>query len=173
MEGNDENSYRNGGSLSCLPKKYQTSYPAGLLQPFPIPDVVWDDISLDFIVGLPKSRGYDAILVVVDRLSKYAHFLLLKHPYSAHSVADVFAKEVIRPHGIPSSIVSDRDAIFLSKFWQELFKRQGTDLKISTAYHPQLDGQTELINRTIETYLRCFCAEHPRSWAELVPWAKF
>lgn len=72
----------------------------------PIPDVVWDDISLEFIVGLPKSRGYDAILVVVDRLSKYAHFLLLKYPYSARSVADVFAKEVTRLHGIPSSIVS-------------------------------------------------------------------
>lgn len=77
---------------------------------------------MEFIVGLPKSKGCDAVLVVVDRLSKYAHFILIKHPYSARSIAEVFVREIVRLHGIPSSIVSDRDPILLSYFWQELFK---------------------------------------------------
>lgn len=77
---------------------------------------------MDFIVGLPKSKGYDALLVVIDRLSKYGHFILIKHPYSARSIAEVFTREVVRLHGIPISIVSDRDPTFLSNFWEELFK---------------------------------------------------
>ena len=103
---------------------------------------------MDFIDGFPKLIGYSVIMVVVDRLSKSAYFVPLKHPYTAASVATVFVREIIRLHGVPKSIVSDRDRVFISHFWRELFKYQGTTLKRSTAYHPQTDGQSEVVNRS-------------------------
>ncbi|PNX61565.1 retrotransposon Ty-3/Gypsy protein, partial [Trifolium pratense] len=127
----------------CQRQKYTATTPGGLLQPLPIPNAIWEDLSIDFITGLPKSKGFEAVLVVVDRLSKYSHFILLKHPYTAKSVAELFVKEVVRLHGIPSTIISDRDPLFISHFWSELFKLQGTKLKMSSAYHPETDGQTE------------------------------
>ena len=101
---------------------------------------------MDFIDGLPVSARKTSIVVVVDRLTKYAHFFALSHPYSASKIAYVFVSKVVKLHGIPRSIVSDKDPIFLSSFWQEFFKLQGTKLKTSSAYHPQTDGQTEVIN---------------------------
>lgn len=93
-------------------------------------------LAMDFITGLPKSEGYSVIMVVVDRLSKYGHFFTLKHPYTAKQVAEVFIKGVTKLHGIPKSIISDRDPLFLSHFWSELFRLQGTQLKMSSSYHP-------------------------------------
>lgn len=106
---------------TCQRHKYLASFPAGLLQPLLIPEQVWEDLSIDFITGLPKSKGYEAVMVVVDHLSKLCHFIPLKHPYTARSVAKLFTKEIIRLHGSPSSIVSVRDPIFMSHFWRVLF----------------------------------------------------
>ncbi|PNX92555.1 retrotransposon-related protein, partial [Trifolium pratense] len=157
----------------CQRQKYAATSPGGLLQPLPIPNAIWEDLSLDFITGLPKSKGFEAILVVVDRLSKYSHFLLLKHPYTAKSVAELFVKEIVRLHGVPLSIISDRDPLFVSHFWMELFKLQGTQLKMSSAYHPETDGQTEVTNRGLESYLRCFASEQPKTWSHWISWAEF
>ena len=109
---------------------------AGLLQPLSIPCQVWDDITLDFIEGLPVSQGRDTIMVIVDRLSKFAYFLTLRHPFTTKTVVEKFIDGVIKLHGMPKSIVNDRDPIFISHFWQEFFKMSGTKLRLSSAYHP-------------------------------------
>lgn len=106
---------------ACQRVKYDTHKPASLLQPLRIPKQVWDDVSLDFIRGLPKALGRDTIMVVMDRLTEYVHFFSLSHPLTAHEITNIFVQEVVRLHGFSRSIVSDRDHVFISNFWKELF----------------------------------------------------
>jgi IS30 family transposase len=124
---------------------------------------------MDFITGLPKSRNKSIIMVVVDRVSKYAHFYTLQHPFTTSTVAQIFMDKVFKLHGMPHSIVSDRDPTFTSNFWQELFKIQGTELYLNTTYHPQTNGQMEVVNKCLETYLRCFSLENKNQWAQWLP----
>lgn len=116
---------------------------------------------MDFIEGLPVSGSANAILVVVDKFSKFAHFITLKHPFTAQSVAQLFLDNVYHLHGLPKSIILDRDKIFTILFWQSLFKAVGTSLCLSSSYHPQTDGQTERVNQCLKTFLRCFAHSCP------------
>nr|GEV63184.1 Ty3/gypsy retrotransposon protein [Tanacetum cinerariifolium]GEV63232.1 Ty3/gypsy retrotransposon protein [Tanacetum cinerariifolium] len=124
----------------CQRAKTSQLHPAGLLSPIPIPNQVWEDVAMDFMTGLPNSRGYTTI---------------------------------VKLHGIPRSIVSDRDKIFTSSFWSHIFKLQGTSLNMSSAYHLQSDGQSEVLNKCLELYLRCFVSDNPKAWIEFLPWAEF
>lgn len=144
----------------------------GLLQPLPISVAVWEDPSMDFVTGLPPVKGHSMIVVVVDRLTKYTHLGSLSTDYSSTSVAEFFIKQIIRLHGIPKTIVSDRDKVFLSKFWKEIFAKSGTILKMSMAYNSETDRQTEIVNKTIEHYLHATIHDSPRSWVDLLPWAE-
>lgn len=157
----------------CQKVKYDQRRPMGLLQPLPIPENIWEELTMDFVEGLPSSGGFESILVVVDRLSKGAHFIPLKHPFTAVSVAKAFVDNVVKLHGIPKSIVTDRGQLFMSSFWQQLFSLQGSKLKASSSYHPQTDGQTEVVNRTLEQYLRCYCHDEQKRWKEFISWAEY
>lgn len=155
--------------LVCQRNKTDHLHPAGLLQPLDVPSQIWADIALDFVEGLPRVHGKSVILTVVDRFSKQAHFLALSHPYTAATVAKAFFEGVVRLHGFPSSIVSDRDPVFTGHVWKDLFKLAGVKLRMSTAFHPQTDGQSEVVNRTITMYLRCLTGDRPRSWLDWLP----
>jgi len=128
---------------------------------------------MDFITGLPNASGFTLIMVVVDRLFKYVHFSPLKADYTSVQVVELFMKTVVKLHGFPKSIVSDRDKVFMSRFWKQLFKLSGTSLAMSTAYHPQSDGQSEVVNRCLEMYLCCFAYDNPKMWLKLLPWPEF
>jgi len=141
--------------------------------PLPIPTGVWTDIALDFVEALPHVGGKSVILTVVDRFSKYCHFIPLAHPYSAESVAQAFFRDIVRLHGVPQSMVSDRDPVFTSTFWRELMRLVGTRLHMMMAFHPRSNGQSEAANRVIVMYLRCFTGDRPRQWLRWLPWADY
>ena len=128
--------------IHCQRVKAEHQRPGGLLTSLPIPEWKWEHITMDFIVGLPRSnRGNDTIWVIVDRLTKSAHFLAMKIAHKLDTLANLYIKEIIRLHGTPMSIVSDRDPRFVSQFWKSLQAAMGTQLNFSTAFHPQTDGQ--------------------------------
>jgi transposase InsO family protein len=124
-----------------------------LLQPLPIPTEVWCSVGIDFITGLPKSEGFEVIMVIVDRLTKFAYFIPLKHPYTAVTVALAFFANIYRNHGLPTFIVSDKDSVFTGKFWKELLRLLGIQLNMSLTFHLQTDGQMERVNQCLKNYL--------------------
>ncbi|KAL4026616.1 hypothetical protein IC575_015052 [Cucumis melo] len=151
--------------LVCQHVKAPRQKQAGLLQPLSIPELKWENVSMDFITGLPRTlRGFTVIWVVVDRLTKSAHFVPGKSTYTASKWAQLYMSEIVRLHGVPVSIVSDRDARFTSKFWKGLQIATGTRLDFSTTFHLQTDGQTERLNQVLEDMLRACALEFPGSW---------
>lgn len=135
------------GCLECQEVKAEHRYPVGLLHPNEVPEWKWQIISMDFVQGLPMTRNRNnIILVVIDRLTKVAHFIPGNLTYGALEIAHEFIKEIFRLHGAPKKIISDRDARITSRFWQTLFSALGTKLNICSAYHPEIDGQTKKVN---------------------------
>ncbi|KAG8083441.1 hypothetical protein GUJ93_ZPchr0015g6879 [Zizania palustris] len=158
---------------TCQRYKSEHLHPVGLLLPLPVSSVVWADIDLDFVEALPRVHGKTVIRSVVDDFSKYCHFVPLAHSYTAEFVAQAFFTNIVRLHGIPQSIVLDRDPVFTSTFLRELMRLSGTKLLMSSAFHPQTDGQSEVANRVIVMYLRCFTGDQPRQWLRWLPWVEY
>jgi hypothetical protein len=146
----------------------------GLLQPLPVPAWKWEDISMDFIVGLPRtSKGHDSIWVIVDRLTKSAHFLPVSTKFTAMQHAKLYFDRIVTLHGVPLTIVSDRGSVFMSHFWERLQECLGTRLLRSSAYHPQTDGQTERVNQVLEDMLRACVISFPEKWDDCLRFAEF
>ena len=157
---------------NCQIAKPRHTRAFGTLMPLQPPEIPWQDISLDLITQLPLSDTYDSIFVVIDRFSKMAHFIPTHTTADAPTLSTLFLQHIVRLHGVPRSIVSDRDRRFLSSFWTELFEQLHTTLRFSTANHPQTDGQTERTNRTLEQYLRIFVRHRPNQWNTYLPLAE-
>ncbi|GKB02840.1 putative reverse transcriptase domain-containing protein [Tanacetum coccineum] len=160
--------------LTCAKVKVEHQRPSGLLQQPEIPEWKWERITMDFVTGLPRtSSGYDSIWVIVDRLTKSAHFLPMKKTDSMEKLTRQYLKEVVCRHGVPLSIISDRDSRFASGFWRSLQNALGTNLNMSTAYHPETDGQSERTIQTLEDMLRACVIDFGGSWDRHLPLVEF
>jgi len=159
--------------LNCLHAK-SSAMPVGMYTPLPVASAPWEDISMDFVLGLPRtSRGVDSIFVVMDHFPKMAHFIPYHKVDDASNIARLFFREMVLLHGLPKTIVSDRDAKFLSNFWRTLWSRLGIKLSFSTSCHPQTDGRTEVVNRSLATLLRILLKGNHKSWDEYLPHMEF
>ena len=159
---------------TCQRVKAEHQRPSGLIQPLEIPEWKWEHIAMDFVVGLPKTRAnHDAIWVIIDRLTKSAHFLPINERFSMDKLVHLYLKEIVVRHGAPVSIVSDRDPRFNSRFWRQFQEHLGTQLKMSTSYHPQTDGQSERTIQTIEDMLRVCALDFKGNWDEHLPLIEF
>ncbi|GJX34685.1 putative reverse transcriptase domain-containing protein [Tanacetum coccineum] len=160
--------------LTCSKVKVEHQRPSGLLQQPEIPEWKWDKITMDFITKLPKTKsGHDTIWVIVDRLTKSAHFLAMREDYSTERLAKLYIDEIVARHGILVSIISDRDGRFTSRCWQTVQRALGTRLDMSTAYHPQTDGQSERTIQTLEDMLRACVIDFGGNWDVHLPLAEF
>ena len=154
--------------------KVEHQRPAGLLQSLPIPRCKWERITMDFLVRLPRCQsGYDAIWVIVDRLTKSAYFLPMKNSDSIEKLAELYVKEIVRLHGTPVSIVSDKYPWFTSRFWPSLQRALGTRLHFSTTFHPQTNGQSKRTIQTLEDMLKACVLEFKESWDRHLPLMEF
>jgi hypothetical protein len=151
----------------------QTIKTPGILQPLAIPSQWWEEVSMDFIIGLPKSEGNSVIMVIVDKLTKFTHFCALSYPFKANKVTTTFMETFQKLHGSPKIIVSDRDPIFTGHFWKELFSCLGTQLSHSSSYHPQFDRKNDIVNKCLEGYLRCCVSDQQTQWFKWLPLAKW
>ena len=141
--------------FTCQQVKVEHQRPAGLLQLLPVAEWKWDHVTMDFVTSLPKThQGKDGVWVVVDRLTKSAHFLAIRTIDSILTLSKLYVREIVRLHGVPLSIVSNRDSRFTSRFWRSLQKALGIELRLSTAFHPQTDGQSERVIQILEDMLR-------------------
>jgi hypothetical protein len=148
--------------MECQKVKAEHRQPTGLFQPFPSPEKKWEVITMDFIKRLPKmNKQHDSIMVVVEKLTKAYHFVPMKKMHTITNIVEIFMKEIVRLHGIPRTIISDRDMKFTSNFWRGLFKGFGSNLKFITMYHPQTDGKIERVNRMIEYMMRMYVMDKP------------
>jgi IS30 family transposase len=142
----------------------RTQRPAGLLYPLKIPERKWEEIEMDFIVGLAHTQvGYDSIWVIVDRLIKVAHIIPIKTTYSGAKLAELYMSQIVCLHGVPKKMISDRGSQFTSKFWEKLHESMDTKLNFSSAYHPQTDGQPERTNQILEDMLRACTLKYGKS----------
>ena len=157
----------------CATSKTPRHLPYGPLMPLPIPDRPWSSIAMDFITDLPKSEGMTTILTVTDRYSKMAHFVPLACLPDAEKTAEAFVREIVRLHGLPDEIITDRGTQFTSRFWKRMLEVLDIKQSLSTAYHPQTNGQSERTNQTLQQYLRCYCSHHQDDWVSLLPLAEF
>jgi transposase InsO family protein len=149
---------------TCQRVKAEHQRPAGLLQPLKIPEWKWEEIKMDFIVGLPCTQaGYDLIWVIVDLLTKVAHFISVKTTYCSAKLAELYMSRIVCLHGVPKKIVSDRGSQFTSKFWEKLHESMNTRLNFSSTYHPQTDGQTKRTNQILEDMLRACALKYGKS----------
>ena len=159
---------------TCRRIKAEHQRPVGLLKPLDIPEWKWDDISMDFIAGLPRTQnGHDAIWVIVDRLTKVAHFIPVKQNYRVDKLADLYVDNILRLHGAPKSIVSDRGPQFTTRFWKSLHEYIGTTLQYSSAYDPQTDGRTERVNQILKDLLRTCVLTYGTNWEKSLSYAEF
>ena len=159
---------------TCQRVKAEHQRPSGLLQPLEIPEWKWEHLAMDFVVGLPRTKAnHDAIWIIIDRLTKSAHFLPINEKFSLERLVQLYLKEIVVRHGVPVSIVSDRDPRFTSRFWRRFQEHLGTKLNMSTAYHPQTDGQSERTIQTIEDMLRVCAIDFKGSWDDHLPLVEF
>ncbi|WVZ89539.1 hypothetical protein U9M48_035923 [Paspalum notatum var. saurae] len=157
----------------CKRVKADHLKPGGMLQPLNIPAWKWEDIHMDFVVGLPRTqKGYDSIWVIIDRFTKSAHFLPVKTVYRANTYAELYIAKIVSLHGVPRTITSDRGSVFVSRFWEQLQKSLGTKLIHGSAYHPRTSGQVERVNQILEDMLRARVLTYSTKWDECLPLAK-
>jgi len=160
--------------LTCQKAKVEHQRPGGILQSLEVPIWKWNNISMDFVTHLPRTfREHDTIWLIVDRLTKSAHFLVMNLRMSMAKQAQLYIKEIVRLHGVPSSIVSDRDSRFTSRFWQTLQSAIGSKLTMSSAYHPRTNGQSERTIQSLEDLLRTCILDHLGAWDEVLPLIEF